>query len=133
MEKKPPPPPKGAPENATYTRGKAGEELAALWLSSQGYDILARNYRGPYGEIDIVARKGELLAFFEVKSWSSMPLEGIADSIGRRKRLRIVETAKLYLSRNRQYTSMRIRFDVLLVRPRTRDMFHIESAFMESV
>lgn len=125
------PAPHGGPNSST--KGRAGEDAAARWLKGLGYDILARNYRCPAGEVDIVAFKGGLLAFFEVKCWSSLPLEGIADSVGFRKRRRIIETAKLYLARNRQYNSMRVRFDVLLVRPGTEEMYHIESAFMENV
>ena len=48
--------------------GDLGEELAALWLQKQGYKILARNYLKKWGELDIVAQKGGVLHFIEVKS-----------------------------------------------------------------
>ena len=52
----------------TTTIGRQGEEAAAVFLERAGYDILARNFRTPRGEIDIVASKGRMLAFVEVKT-----------------------------------------------------------------
>jgi putative endonuclease len=51
--------------------GKWGEDLAAVYLQEQGYEIIARNLRTPYGEIDIIARKLGRLVFIEVKARSS--------------------------------------------------------------
>jgi hypothetical protein len=55
---------------AEYKRqlGRRGEDLATAYLRQQGYVILARNWRCPVGEIDIVAREGEILAFVEVRT-----------------------------------------------------------------
>ncbi|MEK7531551.1 MAG: YraN family protein [Patescibacteria group bacterium] len=50
--------------------GKLGEDLAVRFLKDKGWDILKRNYRKNYGEIDIIARKGEKLGFFEIKAVS---------------------------------------------------------------
>jgi len=48
--------------------GAWGEEKAAQWLASQGHEVIARNIRTPYGEIDIVSRLGDLTVFVEVKT-----------------------------------------------------------------
>jgi putative endonuclease len=58
-------------EQAKHLRiGRIGEDLAARWLSGHGYRIVERNFRKPYGEIDIVAQKGGLVCFCEVKTQS---------------------------------------------------------------
>lgn len=48
--------------------GRLGEDLAAGWLEAQGYEILKRNYRCPYGEIDLIVRKDRQISFVEVKT-----------------------------------------------------------------
>ena len=111
-----PAPASALPGASAAGKGRAGEEAAALLLEAEGYRLLARNFRGPSGELDIVALRGDTIAFVEVKSWSALGLEDLADSIGARKRRRIVETSKIFLARNRQYSSMRARYDVLLMR-----------------
>lgn len=58
------------PEDKHLDTGKEGEELAARHLMVQGYKILDRNYRKPWGELDIVAKKGNILHFIEVKTVS---------------------------------------------------------------
>ena len=111
-----PAPASALPGASAAGKGRAGEAAAALVLEAEGYRLLARNFRGPSGELDIVALRGDTIAFVEVKSWSALGLEDLADSIGARKRRRIVETSKIFLARNRQYSSMRARYDVLLMR-----------------
>src|SRR5579859_3351957 len=56
-----------ARRRAAYRRGHAGERLAALRLLLTGYRILARRYRTRVGEIDLIARRGDVVAFVEVK------------------------------------------------------------------
>jgi putative endonuclease len=58
-----------APERlAAFRTGISAEARAVAWLSAKGYRILARRFRSPYGEIDIVARRRNLIAFVEVKA-----------------------------------------------------------------
>ena len=109
-------------------RGRAGEAIAAFILQSEGWTILERNYRGPRGEIDIIALRGDTLAFIEVKNWSVFDAAELGVAISRKKATRIIETSKIFLSRNREYSDARLRFDVLLVRE-GRLIRRIESAF----
>lgn len=51
--------------------GAWGEEQAAVWLASHGYEVKRRNVRTPYGEIDIIAQKGDITIFVEVKTLTS--------------------------------------------------------------
>jgi putative endonuclease len=77
--------------------GRRGEEAAALYLASLGFDILERRFRTAAGEIDIVAREGDTLAFVEVKSRSSVSCGRPAEAVGSRKRVRLLRAAALYL------------------------------------
>src|SRR5436309_10796074 len=62
-----------APERvAAFRTGLSAEARAAAWLLAKGYRILAKRFRTPYGEIDIVARRRNLLAFVEVKARASL-------------------------------------------------------------
>ena len=61
-------------------KGRAGEEAAAAWLAAGGWLIRARNFRVARGEIDIIATRGETIAFVEVKSWSALPASELEHS-----------------------------------------------------
>jgi len=111
--------------------GREGEDRAARALEEAGMGIVARNFRWRRGEIDIIALDGETLAFVEVKAWSAFGMENLAYGIDRGKRRRIIETAKYFLSRNRQYYRMGIRFDVVFVDKGA--VTHLASAFTETV
>ena len=72
--------------------GRRGEAVAAEWLQAQGYALLARNWRGASGELDLIARRGPVTAFVEVKTRSSIafghPFEAItAEKAARLRRL----------------------------------------------
>jgi putative endonuclease len=112
-------------------RGKKGEEQAAAALEAAGMVIIARNVRSQRGEIDIVARDKETLVFVEVKSWSAYGMEDLQYGLDSKKQRRIIETAKYFLSVNREYSRMAIRFDVIFVKENA--ITHLASAFTESV
>ena len=114
--------------DSTTARGREGEAIAALMLQSEGWSIVARNYRGPRGEIDIIAAKDETIAFVEVKNWSAFDAGELSAAISAGKAKRIIETSKIFLCRNREYSSARVRYDVLLLRE-GRIARRIESAF----
>ena len=76
--------------------GRRGEELACQELQRRGYELLARNWRCPAGEVDIIARQGDSIAFVEVKTrraYSGLPEEGLTA----RKMARIITVAQTYL------------------------------------
>ena len=96
---------------AAQAAGSAAESAAADFLARQGLAIVARNYRTRMGEIDLVARDGEVLVFVEVRMRSSDRYGGGAESIGAHKQARIVAAARQYLSRLRREPPCR--FDVV--------------------
>ena len=119
---------------STRQVGDEGEEKASLWLKNNGYEIVARNWRTRRGEIDIIAEKGKLLVFAEVKTLPSGDLETLSHELDERKQKRIVETAKLFLLNHREYSNDTIRFDVFVVNmPGFSDVYHIPDAFSELV
>jgi putative endonuclease len=116
---------------AASTRGKgaAGEARAAELLSRGGWRLLARNFRSRAGEIDIIAERGEVVAFIEVKSWSAMPVGELEHAIDRRKQQRIARTARLFLAGRPDLADRRLRFDVVFLGNGPDDTRHIENAF----
>ena len=100
---------KGAPAGT----GAKGEQLAADYLTARGCAILARNWRCPYGELDLIARQGETLIFAEVKTRGPGMLASPAESVTASKRRRLLDAAALYLSQNP--LPLQPRFDILEV------------------
>ena len=96
-------------------KGRRGEDLAAAFLLAQEYRIVTRNWRVKSGEIDIVALKGDVLTFVEVKSWSANAVSELSQSITSTKITRIVETSKIFLTKYRQYSRKCIRYDVFFI------------------
>ncbi|WP_461255344.1 YraN family protein [Treponema sp. R80B11-R83G3] len=115
----------------TARLGKVGEEKAAAALEAAGMKIINKNYRSKTGEIDIIALDSETIVFVEVKTWSSLGMEDLQYSIDIKKQNKIIKTAKYFLSENRKYSNMTIRFDVIFVKKNTT--IHLASAFTESV
>ena len=77
--------------------GRRGEEIATSYLQQQGYTILARNWKCPIGEIDIVAREGETLAFVEVRTRRGHRFGTPEESVTPAKQAKLVELAQTYL------------------------------------
>jgi len=112
-------------------RGRKGEEQAAAALEASGMEIIAKNFRSKYGEVDIVALSGETIVFIEVKAWSVFGIENLQYGLDIRKQRKIIKTAKFFLSENREYSRMAIRFDVVFVK--NNSITHLASAFTERV
>jgi len=100
---------------AAWLRGRSGETLAAWFLRFKGYRVLARDYRTPGGEIDLIARRGRVLALVEVKARPS--LEEAAAAIGPRQRERIERAAAIFLHRHPALADCDPRFDAVLIAP----------------
>ena len=94
--------------------GRAGEAWAAAYLEREGYEIVARNYRARRGEIDLIARRGDLLVFVEVKTRSSGAFGSGGESVGRAKQARIARVAAHYLGRLPPF-DWDVRFDVISI------------------
>jgi len=112
-------------------RGRKGEEQAAAALETSGMKIIAKNFRSKYGEVDIVALSGETIVFIEVKAWSTFGIEDLQYGLDIRKQRKIIKTAKFFLSENREYSRMAIRFDLVFVK--NNSITHLASAFTERV
>lgn len=95
--------------------GQAGEDAAAAYLMKQGYTILARNYRSPWGEIDLIARHQGSVCFIEVKSREQSYYGHPLDAVDERKRKRIIRAAKAYLAENYPSQEPNCRFDVVSI------------------
>jgi putative endonuclease len=104
-----------AARRAAYGRGRRGETGAVWWLRLKGYRIVARDWRSPVGEIDIVARRGRVLAFVEVKRRATKA--AAAEAVTARQRGRIARAAEAFLQRNPALAGLTLRFDVVLISP----------------
>lgn len=96
-----------------YRRGHRAESLAALWLQLKGYRILARRFKTPLGEIDLIARRGKQLIFVEVKGRDNAATA--AEAVHGRNQQRVVRAAQWWLTRHGQYIEHEVRFDVVLI------------------
>ena len=111
---------------AAFHYGLSAESRAAAFLIAKGFRILARRWRSPVGEIDIIARRRTLLIFVEVKAREN--LDDAAWSVTPRQRQRIAAAAEAWLARHQDARIRDIRFDAVLVAP-GRIPRHITAAF----
>lgn len=111
---------------AAFGLGLSAESRAAAYLVAKGYRIAARRFRSPVGEVDIVARRGSVLVFVEVKARAT--LDAAAESLQTRQQRRIAAAAAAWLSLNPHDIDKNIRFDAVLVAP-GKIPRHIPAAF----
>ena len=111
---------------AAFRTGLSAESRAAAFLMAKGYRILAKRFRTPYGEIDLVARKRSLLAFIEVKARAS--LDEAAYAVTPRQQQRIIAAAEAWLMAHPEHAEFELRFDAVLIAPR-RLPRHLLAAF----
>jgi putative endonuclease len=124
---RPLPAPAPQPERQVAFRlGLSAESRAAMLLVAKGFRILARRWKSPLGEIDIVARRRQLLVFVEVKARAQ--LDDAAWSVTPRQQARIVGAAEIWLAQFPDQNIRDIRFDAMLVAP-GRIPRHIPAAF----
>ena len=111
--------------------GELGENAAAELLRTRGYRIVARNHRCRLGEVDLIAEKGELLVFVEVRTRASASFGGPEETVHGRKQRRVVAAARDFLARRRG-PERALRFDVVAVIDGARGptLTHYENAFM---
>ena len=109
-----------------FRLGLSAESRAAAYLIAKGYRIVARRWRSPAGEIDIVARRRGTLVFVEVKARER--LDDAAEAVVMRQQRRIIAAAEAWLARHPDDANSAIRFDVVLVAPKSLPR-HIPAAF----
>ena len=115
---------------ATQALGEAGERVAARWLRRRGWAIAAWRFRSGHRDIDLVARRGDVVAFVEVKTRRGERFGGPVGAVGWRKQRELVRSATVWLDRHGAPGDA-YRFDVIGViiegdRVRLR---HVENAF----
>lgn len=93
--------------------GRWGEERALRWLRERGYRIVARNYRWRGGEIDLIARDGDTLAFIEVKARTDEDFGPPEGALTPEKRRRIIRAAQHYIAEHQP--GLDLRFDVVAI------------------
>lgn len=110
---------------ANNEKGRRGEELAAQYLTRQGYRILTQNFRVACGEVDIIAQDRDSLVFVEVKTRTGPCFGSPAEAVTFRKRQQISKTALVYLSQQGLFNRP-ARFDVVAILLRNNAEPHIE-------
>lgn len=107
-------------------RGHKGETLAVWWLRLKGYRIIARRFKTKLGEVDIIARRRDVVAMVEVKARATL-LEAM-DAVDNQTMRRIEAAGDLWLARQRDYARINIRYDLIAILPRKLPV-HVESLF----
>lgn len=106
--------------------GRFAELVASLRLWLKGYRLLARRFRTPVGEIDLVMRKGDLVVFVEVKARARRA--GALEALGPRQRRRVTRAAMIFLQRHPEHVACRLRFDLVAIAG-LRLPLHLEDAW----
>lgn len=109
-----------------YRHGLSAELAAALFLAAKGYRPLARRYRTPLGEIDLIVKRRDTVVFAEVKARASL-IEAM-DALTPAAARRISGAADIWLSRHPRAAALTLRFDLVLILP-WRLPHHVPNAF----
>jgi len=124
--------------NEKQNTGKLGEDIAVKYLENHGYDILERNYRKPWGEIDIIAldnikesvfKKRQELVFFEVKTQKDTLEWRPEENITRHKKHQLSRIVNTFIKERRSYENQDWRIDVLAIKLN----FDIKNAQIEHI
>jgi putative endonuclease len=110
-------------------RGRAGERAAAAFLRRRGWRVLARNWRGAGGELDLVVARGDVVAFCEVKTRSDGA--ALAETLTALQRARIARAAEAFLASRPDLAGMVVRFDLVTIDAGRwpRSVRHLAGAF----
>jgi len=117
-------------EDRRQLRGRQGERVAEEFLRTQGYVIVARNYRVSFGEIDVIAQDRQTLVFVEVRTHTGEAFGDPLASVNLRKQRQIAKAALHYLARN-GLMEREARFDVIGIRWENEQarITHVKNAF----
>lgn len=94
--------------------GKWGEDLALKKVKKLGYKCIARNYRCPVGEVDLIAKDGDTLVFIEIKTRRGRSLGYAKEAVNQRKRRQLSKVALAFMKAN-GCSETRARFDVVVI------------------
>ena len=111
---------------AAYRHGHLAEALAAALLLVKGFRLLARRYKTPLGEIDLIVKRGRIIAFVEVKARAFE--RDALESVGRAEERRMVDAADLWLAKHPDAAGLDLRYDMVVVAP-WRLPKHLPDAF----
>lgn len=101
-------------EKGKEKTGLQGEDIAVSFLKTQGYNVVARNYRQRFGELDIIAKDGETFVFIEVKTRKNDRYGNPFEAVDSRKQIKLSRMAQDYISRN-GLEDKPARFDVVAI------------------
>ncbi|WP_375681479.1 YraN family protein [Bartonella sp. AP60NXGY] len=99
----------------SFYRGVRAEKLAALWLRCKGFHIAERRFKTKCGEIDLIARRGNLVLIVEVKARST--LAEAMEAVSGMNEKRIEAAADIWLARQKDYALLSVRFDLIAILP----------------
>ena len=120
---------KNSNKSVNINKGDYGEVIGTGYLRAKGFEILAAKYKGPKGEIDIIARLGDLICFVEVKLRKTTKAGSGASAVTLAKQRNLIKTAEQFIAENENPSSA-YRFDVLEIFGRENyTVNHIENAF----
>lgn len=116
-------------------KGRRAEQQAARYLQLKGYRVLARNVRLGRGEIDIIATRGDILAFVEVKAHSQR--ESSLQAVHADKCRRLHSAASAWLAQHGEFAALQCRFDLIILTPEGGwrswlNIEHLQDAFRPS-
>lgn len=120
--------PKNRIKQEAKRKGNEGEFFALILLRLKGYRLIARNYTCPFGEIDLVVRRGKWIVFVEVKTRLSQ--EEAMHSLHENQKKRILKSAMWLLKERKELKKLNIRFDFVAMAPK-RFPKHIQNAWGE--
>lgn len=95
-----------------YYFGLLAELVSCFYLKFKFYSIISRRFKCPFGEIDIIAKKGKSIIFIEIKARSNL---SCMELISNRQKHRIIKAAEFFLIKNRDYGNYQIRFDTIFL------------------
>lgn len=113
-------------KKAAYRFGLHAETLSALFLRIKGYRIIARRHKNHAGEIDIIAKRRNLIVFIEVKARSNAA--HIGETLSLRQQQRIIRSAEVFLQHHPRFTHYSVRFDMMQISP-FRWPIHLKDAW----
>lgn len=111
---------------ATNATGQAGEDTGVAMLREAGFEVVDRNFRCRYGEVDAVALDGDTIVFVEIKTRRTSAFGSPQEAVTGRKQARIARVAAHYL-KLRRWGERPVRFDVIALGPEGRE--HLRDAF----